>query len=91
MLLAEKANPFQHLTRSPARGLEPHFQARVFALELFDSLGACPRCARRALKRFHSRLCLQRSPPESSKLIAEVMNQGLEVRECGLRFRQFVV
>jgi hypothetical protein len=91
VLLAEKANPIEHLTCSPARGLETHFQARIFALELFDSLGTGPRRSRRALERFHSGLGLQCSSAEGSKLISEVMNQGLEVRECGLRFRQFVV
>jgi hypothetical protein len=91
VLLAEETYALEHLPRASARSFEPHFQTRVLALEFLDSLGARPRCARRALESFHSGFGLQRPPAERGQLIAKMMNQFFEVRECGLRFRQFAV
>ncbi len=91
MLLAKKANPLKHLPGASARGLEPHLQARILALEFFDSLGAGTGCPGRRLERFHPRLGVQRAPSERRQLIAKMMDEFFEVRECGLGFRQFAV
>ena len=91
MLLAQKANPIEHLSRAAASFFEAHPEVGVLTLELVDSLGTCPGCAGRAFERFHSGFGLKGAPAKGCQLVAKMLDESLEVREGGFRLRQFVV
>ncbi len=81
MLLAQKTDAIEHLPGAAAGFFEAHPQVGVLALELVDSLGACPGNAGRALECLHSRFCVQGAPAKRRQLVAEMLDESLEVRE----------
>ena len=62
MLLAKKAHPVQHLAGAAAGFLQARLEARVFALELLDSLGAGAGRSGRGLERFYTRFRVDGTP-----------------------------
>lgn len=90
MLLAEKTNTVEDLTRARAGGVETLFQIRVLPLQPLDTLRVDPRSARRRLELLHPGFGLKCTTSERRELVAQVTDELLELLEC-LELRTFAV
>jgi hypothetical protein len=81
VLLAEKANPLENLSRPLSGDLESFLEIGILMLELLDFLRAHARptgCGFTCLK---PRFRLKRATPEGRQLVAEMPNELLELLE----------
>lgn len=81
MLLPEKANAIEHLSRPRARCLEAPLEVGVFLFELVHSLRIHARPTRRRVESLHPRLGLKGAAAERRQLVAEMPNQLLKLPE----------
>jgi hypothetical protein len=81
MLLSEKTNPLENLSRPLSGDIESFLEIGVLMLELLDFLRAQARTTRGALDGFHSRFRLKRASPHRRQLVTEMPNELLELLE----------
>jgi hypothetical protein len=81
MLLAEKANPLENLSRPLSGDIEPFLEIGILMLELLDFLRAQAGGTRSTFDCLHSRFCLKRATPERRQLVTEMPNELLELLE----------
>jgi hypothetical protein len=90
VLLSEEPDAIDHLLSTFAGGGEALRQAGVLTLEELHALGRHDAFHSGGLEGLQSRFRLQRATSKRSKLVAEVLDQLLELRERG-SFRSYAV
>lgn len=81
MLLAEKTNTLENLSRPLSGDIESFLEIGILVLELLDFLGAQARTTGGALDGFHSRFRLKCATPERRQLVTEMPHELLELLE----------
>jgi hypothetical protein len=90
VLLSEKPDAIDHLLSPFAGGGEALGQAGVLTLEELHALRGDDAFDSRRFEGLESRLRLQRATSKRSELVAQVLDQLLELRERG-SFRSYAV
>jgi superfamily II helicase len=90
VLLSEKPHAIDHLLSAFAGGGEALGQTGVLTLEELHALRGDDALDSRRLEGLESRLRLQRATSKRSELVAQVLDQLLELRERG-SFRSYAV
>jgi hypothetical protein len=90
VLLSEESDPVDHLLGAGAGGLETSGEAGVLALEKLHALRRHDPFDAGDLEAFEARFGLKRAPPEGCQLVAEMLDELLQLTERG-SFRSYAV
>jgi hypothetical protein len=83
VLLAEEANPVDHLLSAIARRFEAGVETSVLALQELYPLGRDHAFDSRRLETLEACLRLQRPPSKGRQLVTEMLHQLIQLREGG--------